>query len=70
MRNTSIQERPFKIQKVFSIIINGMDQKKTNCPNLGGQTTKDEAPLKTCIIGVKVHGVRNYVYIADETVPA
>ena len=56
-------------KKYLSIIIDGMDQKKTNCPNLGGQTTKDEAPLKTRIIGVKVHGIRNYAYIADETVP-
>jgi len=46
-----------------------MDQKKTNCPSLGGSTTKDEAPLKLRVIGVKVHGIRNYAYIADQNVP-
>ena len=46
-----------------------MDQKKTNCPSLGGSTTKDEAPLKLRVIGVKVHGIRNYAYIAYQNVP-
>lgn len=55
-------------QKYLSIIMDGMDQKTTNCPVLG-RATKDESPLGQRIIGVKVHGLANYVYVVDETVP-
>ena len=44
-----------------------MDQKKTNCPSLGKQT-KDEPPLVQQVIGVKVHGIKTYAFICDETV--
>ena len=30
---------------------------------------KDEAPLRQRFIGVKVHGIGNYVYVVDESVP-
>ena len=30
---------------------------------------KDEAPLGQRVIGVKVHGIGNYVYVVDESVP-
>lgn len=55
-------------EKYLSIIIDGMDQKKTDCPVLS-RYTKDEAPLGQRIIGVKVHGICNYCYIVDESVP-
>jgi hypothetical protein len=51
----------------LSIIIDGMDQKKTNCPVLG-RNVKDESPLTQRVIGVKVHGVGHLVYVCDETV--
>ena len=44
-----------------------MDQKKTNCPVMG-RTVKDESPLTQRVIGVKVHGIGNFVYVCDETV--
>ena len=34
-----------------------------------GRYVKDAAPLAQRIIGVKVHGLGNYVYVADESVP-
>jgi hypothetical protein len=55
-------------KKYLSIIVDGMDQKKTDCPVMG-RYVKDEAPLVQRIIGVKVHGLGNYVYVADESVP-
>ena len=50
------------------IIMDGMDQKKTNLPVLG-RYTKDEAPLRLRLVGVKVHGKRNYAFLVDSTVP-
>ena len=47
--------------------MDGMDQKKTDCPVMG-RYVKDEAPLAQRIIGVKVHGIGNYVYVVDESV--
>ena len=41
--------------KYLSIIMDGMDQKKTYLPVLQ-QHTKDVSPLHQCLIGVKVHG--------------
>ena len=46
--------------KYESIIMDGMDQKKTK------QKKKD---LTQRIIGVKVHQLKNYVFVVDETVP-
>jgi len=54
-------------RRYLSIIIDGMDQKKTNCPVLG-RNVKDESPLTQRVIGVKVHGIGRLVYICDETV--
>ena len=54
--------------RYLSIIIDGMDQKKTDCPVVG-KSVKEESPLKQRIIGVKVHGIGNYVYVLDESVP-
>ena len=47
-----------------------MDQKKSNLPVMAWYT-KDESPFVQRIIGVKfkVHAVRNYVFLADETIP-
>ena len=53
--------------RYLSVIIDGMDQKKTNCPSLG-KYTKDEPPLAQRVIGVKVHGKKTYAFICDETV--
>ena len=44
-----------------------MDQKKSNIPVMG-KTVKDESPLTQRVIGVKVHGIGNYVYLCDDTV--
>jgi hypothetical protein len=30
---------------------------------------KDESPLQQRLIGVKVHGKRNYIFLVDSTVP-
>ena len=46
--------------KYESIIMDSMDQKKTK------QKKKD---LTQRIIGVKVHELKNYVFVVDETVP-
>jgi hypothetical protein len=54
-------------QRFLSIIIDGMDQKKTNIPKMG-RTVKDESPLTQRIVGVKVHGHGTFVYVCDDTV--
>jgi hypothetical protein len=54
--------------KYLSIIIDGMDQKKTDCPVVG-RNTKDEAPLGQRVIGVKVHGIQDFIFVLDESVP-
>ena len=51
----------------LSIIIDGMDQKKTNCPAMG-KFTKDDPPLVQRVMGVKVHGIGSYSFIVDDTV--
>ena len=55
-------------KRYLSIIMDGMDQKKTNVPVMA-TNTKDEPPLVQRIIGVKVHGLRNYCFIVDENIP-
>ena len=45
-----------------------MDQKKTHLPVLNRQT-KDEPALQQRLVGVKVHGKRNYAFLVDSTVP-
>ena len=43
-----------------SLIIDGMDQRKTNVPSAGGSGDRDDSEtLPTRIVGVKVHGRRN-----------
>ena len=54
--------------KYMSIIFDGMDQKKTHLP-VWSRYTKDESPLEQRLIGVKVHGIRNYVFLVDASVP-
>ena len=53
--------------KFLSIIIDGMDQKKTDCPVVGREI-KEESPLKQRITGAKVHGIADYVFVLDESV--
>ena len=53
--------------RYLSIIIDGMDQKKTNCPAMG-KFTKDDPPLVQRVMGVKVHGIGSYAFIVDDTV--
>lgn len=55
-------------KRYLSIIIDGMDQKKTDCPVMGSKI-KDESPLVQRVIGAKVHGIRTYAFLCDETVP-
>ena len=52
---------------LLSPVVDGMDQKKTDCPVMG-RFVKAEAPLAQRIIRVKVHGIGNYVYVVDESV--
>ena len=54
--------------KYLSIIMDGMDQKKTHLPVLQWYT-KDKSPLQQHLIGVKVHRKQNYVFLVDSTVP-
>jgi hypothetical protein len=54
-------------KRFLSIIIDCMNQKKTNVPKMG-RTVKDESPLTQRIVGVKVHGYGTFVYVCDETV--
>ncbi|CAM9955529.1 unnamed protein product, partial [Heterosigma akashiwo] len=53
--------------KYLSIIIDGMDQQKTDIPVLSTKVSLT-SPLKNRVIGAKVHGIRNYTYIVDSTV--
>lgn len=55
-------------KRYLSIIIDGMDQKKTDIPVMAS-TTKDDPPLTQRVIGVKVHGLRNYCFIVDDNLP-
>ena len=51
---------------VLSIIMDGMDQSKTSVP-LYSRRTSDRA-MGFRLVGVKVHGIGNYVYLVDSTV--
>ena len=53
---------------IFQSLWMGWTLKKTLLPVLQ-RYTKDESPLQQCLIGVKVHGKRNYVFLVDSTVP-
>lgn len=55
-------------KRYLSMIIDGMDQKKTYVPVMGSRI-KDESPLVQRLIGVKVHGHRSYVFIVDDNTP-
>jgi hypothetical protein len=52
----------------LSIIMDGMDQKKTHLP-VWSRYTKDESPMEQRVVGVMVHGIRNYAFVVDSTVP-
>jgi hypothetical protein len=54
--------------KYLSIIMDGMDQKKTHLP-VWSRYTKDESPMEQRLVGVMVHGKRNYAFLVDATVP-
>ena len=51
---------------VLSIIIDGMDQSKTNVPLFSRKTSG--RVISQRLIGVKVHGHGNWVYLVDENV--
>ena len=53
--------------KYLSIIIDGMDQSKTNIP-LFSRKTSDKT-WGNRLIGVKVHGIGNFIYIVDQHTP-
>ena len=50
----------------IAIIIDRMDQFKTNVPLLSKRTS--DKTVGNRLIGVKVHGIANYVYIVEDTV--
>ena len=50
----------------LSIIIDGMDQAKTNVPLYSRKTS--ERVLTQRLLGVKVHGIGNWVFLVDSTV--
>ena len=50
----------------MSIIIDGMDQSKTNIPLFSRRTST--RVISQRLIGVKVHGHGNWVYLVDENV--
>ena len=51
-------------RKYLCLIIDGMDQKKTDIPNARGYRNRSDDPvIKTRIIGVKVHGRRQVFYV-------
>lgn len=55
----------------LTLIIDGMDQRKTDCPNAGGKRDRDDDGLTvaTRIIGVKAHGHGQFFYIVPPDVP-
>jgi hypothetical protein len=55
----------------LSIIIDGMDQQKTELPRLTVQTQGDShaTRLRVHVTGVLVHGVASFVYLNTERVP-
>ena len=55
-------------KEFISIIMDGMDQKRKHLPVLNRQT-KDKPALQQRLVGVKVHGKRNYAFLVDSTVP-
>ena len=53
-----------------SMIIDGMDQRKTNIPSAGGSRDRDDTEtLQTRIIGVKVHGRGKFFYLIPPNFP-
>ena len=51
---------------ILSIIIDGMDQSKTNVPLFSRKTSG--RVISQRLVGVKVHGHGNWVYLVDENV--
>jgi hypothetical protein len=52
------------------LIIDGMDQKKTDVPGAGGRRDRaDFAVMKTRIVGVKVHGRKQFFYVCPPNIP-
>ena len=54
-------------RRYLSILIDGLDNKKTNCPVMG-RSVKDESPLTQRVIGVKVQDIENFVHVCQDTV--
>ena len=53
-----------------SMIIDGMDQRKTNIPSAGGSRDRDDSEtLQTRIVGVKVHGRGKFFYLIPPNFP-
>lgn len=55
----------------MSLIIDGMDQKKTDIPRACGKRDRDDGKdvIKTRVIGVKVHGFGNFFYVTPPDIP-
>ena len=53
--------------RYLSIIVDGMDQQKTNVP-LASQKVNFTTQLTQRVMGVRVHGIRTYVFVTDDTV--
>ena len=53
--------------KYLSIIIDGMDQSKTNIPLFSRKTS--DRTWGNRLIGVKVHGIGNFIYVVDQHTP-
>ena len=51
---------------ILSIIMDGMDQSKTNIPLYSRRTSDRVIGIR--LVGVKVHGIGDYVYLVDTTV--
>lgn len=51
---------------ILSIILDGMDQSKTNVPLLSRKTSDRVVGMR--LVGVKVHGIGEYVFLVDTTV--
>ena len=57
-------------RELLCLIIDGMDQKKTDIPGAGGRRDRgDHAAIKTRIVGVKVHGRKQFFYVCPPDIP-
>jgi hypothetical protein len=54
-----------RLKYLSIIILTVWTKRRQICPVMG-RYTKNESPLSQRIIGVKVHGIRNYAFVVDE----